>query len=131
MTKTISFQISNFGYSCLPAGRGIYLLFGAWDLVLVLVVVGRFGRQFLLNAGGVDDDGRFPVDWALVLTDATARALLFFNDGPLLLITHDRMVGTLLIADEANLFRIPGNASGFVDMSDTHLEETFFFNGER
>jgi hypothetical protein len=99
--------------------------------VLVLVVVGGLGRQFLLNARGVDDDGRFPIDRTFVLTDATARALLFFNGRPLLLITHDRMVGTLLIADEANLFRIPGNASGFVNMSDTYLEEALLFNRKR
>jgi hypothetical protein len=41
------------------------------------------------------------------------------------------MVGTLLIADEADLFRIPGNASCLVNMSDTYLEEALFFNRKR
>jgi hypothetical protein len=27
----------NFGHSCLPAGRGAYLLFGAWNLVLLII----------------------------------------------------------------------------------------------
>ena len=41
------------------------------------------------------------------------------------------MIGTLLIADEADFFRIPGNAPCLVDMSDPHLEEAFFFKGKR
>ncbi len=78
----------------------------------------------------MNDDGRLSIDGALVLTDAAACALFFFHDGTLLLVTHDRLIGTLLVADQADLLRIPGNASGFVDMGDTHLEETFFFKGK-
>jgi hypothetical protein len=35
MTKPVLFGILNFGYSCLPAGRGICLVIGACHLVLV------------------------------------------------------------------------------------------------
>jgi hypothetical protein len=38
------------------------------------------------------------------------------------------MIGTLLVADEADLLSIPGNASCLVDMGHTHLDEAFFFN---
>jgi hypothetical protein len=34
MTETILLGILDFGHSCLPAGRGICLWFGAWNLVL-------------------------------------------------------------------------------------------------
>jgi hypothetical protein len=35
MTKTILFEILDFGHSCLPAGRGIYLVFDVWNLVFI------------------------------------------------------------------------------------------------
>jgi len=96
-----------------------------------LVVVRRLRFQFLLDTGGVDNDSCLSIDGALVLTNATACALFFLDDRTLLLVTHDRLIGTLFVADEADLLSIPGNASGLVNMSDTHLDEAFFFNGER
>jgi hypothetical protein len=44
MTKTISFRISNFAHSCLPARRGISLLFG-------LPARSRFGEGRCLGFG--------------------------------------------------------------------------------
>jgi hypothetical protein len=78
----------------------------------------------------VDDDGGFSIDRAFVLTDAASRAFLLFDDGPLLLVAHNREVGTLFVADEADFLRIPGNAPGLVDVSHPHLDEAFFFNGK-
>jgi hypothetical protein len=84
-----------------------------------------------LDTGGVNNNGGFSIDGALVFTNTTAGALFFLDDGALLLVTHDRLIGTLFVANEADLLSIPGNASGLVNMSDTHLDEAFFFNGER
>jgi hypothetical protein len=78
----------------------------------------------------VDDDGGFSIDRAFVFTDAATRAFLFLHDGALLVITHNGMVGTLLVADEADFILIPGNAPGLIDVSNTHLDETLFFNGK-
>jgi hypothetical protein len=78
----------------------------------------------------VDDDGGFPVDRTFVLTDTATRTFLFFNDGALLLVTHNREIGTLFVADEADFLRIPGNAPGLVDVSNTHLDKAFFLNGK-
>ena len=38
MTETGYFKVLNFGHSCLPAGRGAYLGFGAWILVLLILL---------------------------------------------------------------------------------------------
>ena len=84
-----------------------------------------------MNTGRIDDNGRFPIDRALVLADSAACALLFLNDGAFLLITDDRLIGTLLIANEADLVCVPSNASRFIDMRDPHLDEAFFFYGKR
>jgi len=84
-----------------------------------------------LHTRRIDDDGRFSIDRALVLADATACAFLLFYDGTFFLVTHNRLVGTLFITDEADLFRIPGNAPGLVDMGDSHLDESFFLEGKR
>ncbi len=78
----------------------------------------------------MDDDGGLSVDRTLVFADAAARAFFFLDDGALLLITHDRLIGTLLVADETDLLGIPGNTPGFIDMGDTHLEETLLFKGK-
>jgi hypothetical protein len=40
------------------------------------------------------------------------------------------VIGTLLVTEEANLIRVPGNTPCLVDMSDPHLEEAFFFDGK-
>jgi hypothetical protein len=40
------------------------------------------------------------------------------------------MVGTLFIADEADFILIPGNAPGLIDVSHSHLDEAFLFDGE-
>ena len=66
-----------------------------------------------------------------MFADAAARALLLFHDRPLLVVAHDRLIRTLLVTDEANFFRIPGNASCLVDMGNTHLEKSFLLNGKR
>ena len=91
----------------------------------------RFWFQLLLGTKGVDDDGRFSIDRAFVLTDAATGTLLFFNDGPFLVIAYDGMVGTLFITDKTDLIGIPGNASRLVDMGDAYLNEAFLFNGKR
>ena len=95
------------------------------------VVINIFGFQLFLDTGGIDDDRGFAIDRTFVLTDPAARAFFFFDDGALFIVTHDGKIGALLITDEADFFRIPGNASGFVDMGDPHLDETFFFNRKR
>ena len=84
-----------------------------------------------MHTRGIDDDGGFSIDRAFVLADATACALLFFHNGTFFLVTYNRLVGTLLITDEADLFRIPRNAPGLVDMGDSHLDESFFLEGKR
>jgi hypothetical protein len=89
------------------------------------------GSQYLLDTGRVDDDRRFPVDRALILTDSAACTLLLLDDGALFLITHNSLIGTLLIADQADLVCIPGNASCFIDMRDPHLDEALFFYRKR
>jgi len=95
------------------------------------VVIDIFGFQLFLDTGGVDDDRGFAIDRTFVFTDAAARAFFFFDDGAFLVVTDDGMIRTLLITDEADFFRIPGNTPGFVDMGDPHLDETFFFNRKR
>ena len=89
------------------------------------------GSQYLQNTGRIDDNGRFPVDRALVLADSATCALLFFNNGTFLLIPHNRLIGTLFIADQTDLVCIPGDTSGLIDMRDPHLNETLFFYGKR
>jgi hypothetical protein len=89
------------------------------------------GSQYLLNTGRVDDNRRFPIDRALVLADSAACALLLLDDGALFFITHNSLIGTLLIADQTDLLCIPGNASCFIDMCDPHLDEALFFYGKR
>jgi hypothetical protein len=97
----------------------------------IFVVIDIFGFQLLLDAGGVDDDRGFAVDRAFVFADAAARAFFFFDDGALLIVTDDGKIGTLLVTDEADFFRVPGNTPCLVDMSDPHLEEPFFLDGKR
>lgn len=87
--------------------------------------------QYFLNAGRINGNRRFAIDRALILADSTACALLFLNDGTFLLITADRLVGTLLVADQADFVRVPGDASCLIDMCDPHLDEAFFFYGQR
>ena len=87
--------------------------------------------QYFLNAGRINDNRRFTIDRALILADSAACTLLFLNDGTFFLITHNSLIGTLLIADQTDLVCIPGNASCFVDMCDPHLDEAFFFYGKR
>jgi len=97
----------------------------------VFVVIEIFGLQLFLDTGGVDDNRGFAVDRAFVFADAAARALFFFDDGALLVITDDSLIGTLLIANKADFFRVPRNTSRLVNMSDPHLEEPFFLYGKR
>ena len=79
----------------------------------------------------IDDDGGFSIDWAFVLADSASRAFLLFHNGPFLLITHNGVIGTLLITNEADLFRVIGNAPVLIDMSHPDLNEAFLFDGER
>jgi hypothetical protein len=105
--------------------------FGGAGRDFIFVVIEVFGFQLLLDAGGIDDDRRFAVDRAFVLADAAARAFFFFNDGALLIVTDDGMIGTLLVANKADFFRVPSNTPCLVDMGNPHLEEAFFLDGER
>ena len=89
------------------------------------------GSQYFLNAGRINDNRRFPVNRALIFADSAARTLLFFNDGTFFVITHNSLIGTLLVADQTDLVCIPGNASCFIDVCDSHLDEAFFFYGKR
>jgi hypothetical protein len=50
--KLSLFMVLNFGHSCLPAGRGAYLVFDAWNLVLLV-----FGLSYTL----CQDRRKFPV----------------------------------------------------------------------
>ena len=99
-------------------------------LALLSSFVVGFGFYFLLDAGGIDIDGGFSINRTLVFADAAARAFLFLHNRPFLIVPNDRMIGTLLIADEAYLFRIPRNTTRLVDMGDSHLKETFLFDGK-
>ena len=87
--------------------------------------------QYFLNAGRINDNRRFTIDRALILADSAACTLLFLNDGTFFLITHNSLIGTLLIADQTDLVCIPGDASGLIDMRDPHLNEALFFYGKR
>ena len=89
------------------------------------------GSQYLLNTGRVDDNGRFPIDRALVLADPAASTLFFLDDGALFVVADNRLIGTLLIADQTDFVCIPGNTPCFVDMRDPHLDEALFFYGKR
>ena len=89
------------------------------------------GSQYFLNAGRINDNRRFTIDRALILADSAACTLLFLNDGTFFLITHNSLIGTLLVADQTDLVCIPGNASCFIDVCDSHLDEAFFFYGKR
>jgi hypothetical protein len=109
--------------------RTFFFFCGA-DRYFIFVVIDILGLQHFLDAGGVDNDGCLTIDRAFVFADAAARAFFFFNDGALFVVTDDGMIGTLLIADEADFFRIPRNTSCLVDMGDPHLEEAFLFNGK-
>ncbi len=98
---------------------------------LTLVVVVGLGFQLFLDTGGIDNDCRFALNRTLVLTDTASSALLFFDHRALLVVTHNRLIRALLIADKADLLRIPCNTSGLVDMGDPYLDEAFFFKGNR
>ena len=84
-----------------------------------------------MHTGGINDDGRFPIHRAFIFTDAAASALFFFHNRTLLLITHDGVIRALLIADKADFFRIPGDASCLVNMGHTHLDKAFLFYEKR
>ena len=90
-----------------------------------------FGLDLLLDTGGINDDGGFPVDRALVFTDAAACALLLLDDGTLLIIPNNGLIGALLIADEADFIRIPGDAPGLVNVGHPHLDKALLFDSER
>jgi len=79
----------------------------------------------------MDNDGGFAIDRAFVFADAAPRALLFFNDGPFLVVADNGLVGTLFIADQADLVRIPGDASGFIDVGHPYLNQSFLFKRDR
>ena len=78
----------------------------------------------------MNDDRSLTIDRAFVFTDAATGALLFFDNGTFFIIAYNGVVGTLFVTDEADLLRIPGNASRLVDMSDSHLNEALLFNGK-
>ena len=99
------------------------------DAALPFIVVSVFGFEFFLDAGGVNNDGCFSIDRTFVFADAAARAFFFFHDGAFLIITDDGMIGTLLVTDKADFFRIPGNTPCLIDMSNPHLEEALFLYG--
>jgi hypothetical protein len=98
---------------------------------ILLVVIDIFGSQLFLDTGGVDDDRGFTVDRTFVFADAAARAFFFFDDRALLIVTDDGVIGTLLVTDEADFFRVPGDTPCLVDMGDPYLEEAFFLDGKR
>lgn len=98
---------------------------GVSDLGIVV------GSQYLLNTGRINDNRRFTIDRALILADSAACTFLFLNEGTFFLITHNRLIGTLLVADQTDLVCIPGNASCFINMCDSHLDEALFFYGKR
>ena len=52
-----------------------------------------------------------------------------FTMGRFLSSPDDGLVGALLVADEADLLRIPGDAPGLVDVGDPHLDQPFLFDG--
>ena len=87
----------------------------------------RFGFQLFLDTVRVNDDRGLSIDRTLVFADAAARTLLFFHDGTFLLVSYNRTIRALFIADEADLLRIPRNASGLVDVGNSHLDEAFLF----
>jgi len=89
------------------------------------------GSQYFLNTGRIDDNRRFPIHRALVLADSAPCTFFFLNDRTFLLIPHNRLIGTLFIADQTDLVCIPGDASGLIDMRDPHLNEALFFYGKR
>ena len=113
----------------------IYLVLGVRDLVLLTLVVVwfrfRFRFQLLLDTGGIDDDGRFTLDRALVLTDAAPGALLFLDDRAFLVVANDGLIGALLVADKTDLIRVPGDASGLIDVGHPHLNQAFLFERNR
>jgi hypothetical protein len=108
-----------------------FLFFGGGGRDFIFVVIDIFGSQFLLDTGGIDDDRGFAIDRAFVFADAAARAFFLFDDGALLIVPDDGMIGTLLVTDEADFLRVPGNTPRLVNMSNPHLEEAFFLDRKR
>jgi hypothetical protein len=128
--SAISYELCSYPSLLFPFLRSFFFFCGA-GRYFIFVVIDIFGFQLLLDAGGVDNDGCLAINRAFVFADAAARTFFFFDDGAFLVVTDDGMVGTLLITDKADFFRVPGNTPCLVDMSDPHLEETFLFNGKR
>jgi hypothetical protein len=87
--------------------------------------------QYFLNIGRIDDNRRFPIHRAFILTDSVPCTFFFLNDGTFFLIPHNRLIGTLFIAYQTDLVCNPGDASGLIDMRDPHLNEALFFYGKR
>jgi hypothetical protein len=88
------------------------------------------GGYFFLHPRRIHDDRCLSIDGTFFFTDAAARAFFFFYDWALLFIANNRLIRTLFVAHETDLLRVPGDASGLVDVSDTHLDEAFLFKGE-
>ena len=99
------------------------------SLGVVIGIVIRIGGDLFLGAGGIDDDSGLAIDRALVLADPAARAFLFFDDRTFLLVTDDGLIGALFITHEADLIRIPGDASGLIDVGHSHLNQPLLFKG--
>jgi hypothetical protein len=89
------------------------------------------GSQYFLNTRRINDNRRFTIDRALILANSAAGTLLFLNDGAFFVVPDNSLIGTLLIADQADLICIPGNTSCFIDMRDSHLDEALFFYWKR
>jgi hypothetical protein len=98
---------------------------------LTLVVVVGLGFQLFLSTGGIDNDGRFALNRTLVLTNTAPGALLFFDHRAFLVVAYNRLIRALLIADKADLIRVPGDAAALIDMRNSHLDQAFLFDGNR
>jgi hypothetical protein len=124
-------QLQFYPFVSFPFLRAFFFFCGAGaGRNFILIVIEVLGSQPFLDAGGVDDDRGFAVDRAFVFADAAAGAFFFLDDGPFLVIADDGMIGTLLVTDEADFIRIPGNAPRLVDVGDPHLKEAFFLDGK-
>jgi hypothetical protein len=95
-----------------------------------VVVVGLW-FQLLLDTGGIDNNGGLALNRTLVLADAAPGALLFFDARAFLLVSHDGLIGALLVTDQADFIRIPGDAPGLIDVSHSHLNQPFLLERNR
>ena len=128
--SAISYKLCSYPSLLFPFLRTFFFFCGG-GRYFIFVVIDIFKFQLFLEAGGVDDDGCLAINRAFVFADAAARTFFFLDDGAFLVVTDDGMIGTLLIADEANLLRIPCDTSCLVDVGDPHLEEALFLDGKR